>query len=66
MEMGKNKIRNRRDFDRGYAAAVANLISLHGPSTEARETFLQNFSSIEELKKIGVSDFDIEQIIKTI
>ncbi len=51
-------------FDRGYAAAVANLISLHGDSTEAQETFRQNFSGISEIKKLGVSEFDWEILSK--
>ena len=51
-------------FDRGYAAAVANLICLHGTSTEAYETFMQNFGSLEDAKKNGISHFDTEYLSK--
>ncbi len=52
------------EFNRGYSCAVANLINLHGVSTESMETFTQNFSSIDDVKKCGASDFDIEEISK--
>ena len=52
------------EFNRGYSCAVANLINLHGVSTESMETFKQNFSSIADVKKCGASDFDIEEISK--
>ena len=51
-------------FNRGYAAAVSNLINLHGVSTEAYETFRQNFYDLESVKKCGASDFDIKEIAK--
>lgn len=54
----------QKEFDKGYAAAVANLINLHGDMVSARETFLQNFDSIEDVKKAGVSEFDLEILSK--
>ena len=52
------------EFGRGYAAAVANLIALHGISTEARETFHQNFSCLGDIKKLKVSEFDMDILKK--
>ena len=54
----------QKEFDKGYAAAVANLINLHGDMVSARETFLQNFDSIKDIKKLGVSEFDLEILSK--
>ena len=58
------KQKSGKDFDRGYACAVANLINLHGISTEAVETFNQMFASFKSLKDIGLSEFDAEILKK--
>ena len=58
------KEQRNEGFDHGYLAAVANLINLHGVSTEASETFRQHFDDFESAKKCNISDFDINEISK--
>ena len=52
------------EFEKGYATAVANLISLHGASTEAEETFRQQFDGLEDLDKLELSGYDMYNLKK--
>lgn len=60
----KNEINHQ--FSKGYTCAVANLIQMYGDSSEAEELYNQNFLSLNELKKIGVEQRDIELLTPSI
>lgn len=55
-------------FNRGYTCACANLVRLSGDSngTHELELFSSNFHSIEDLKKMGVEQSDIDVLKRTI
>ena len=58
--MSKTISDNEKHFCQGYCCAIANLISLHGNSTEAEDTYMENFLSISKLKSRNVSSYDIK------
>lgn len=56
----QKELRNR--FTQGYICAVANLVNMHGESTEACELLACCFTSVKELKSCGVEPRDIETL----
>lgn len=50
----------QKDFSKGYACAVAQIIIQHGETTLAKDVFRGNFMTITEMRKIGVDKNDIE------
>ena len=58
-------MKRKKDFDCGYACALATLISSHGIDTPIREAFYSNFSSIADAKRRGVDEYDLEIFRRT-
>lgn len=57
-------IRDRKIYLRGYAAALADLIRMHGIESEARDAINGSGLTVEELKAAGVEDYDLDEIRK--
>jgi hypothetical protein len=51
---------SQKDFSKGYACAVAQIIIQHGQDGIAEDIFKCNFMSIKTMKAIGVEESDIE------
>ena len=62
----EEKTQYEKDFTKGYACAVANLVSMYGDSTEAWEVLRCNFISIEHLIECGVEQSDINTLMPVI
>lgn len=48
------------NFHRGYACACANMMRDYGESTMVEECLRANFLTVEEMRKAGVEEVDIE------
>jgi hypothetical protein len=51
-------------FDRGYLLAVANLIHLHGESTEVDDLFRQHEQTRYRIEQLGFDDYDRLPLLK--
>jgi len=54
-----------KGFSQGFAAACAITLKNHGCDTIVEDTFICNFMNVAEMKRRGVSEYDIE-ILKPI
>lgn len=51
------------DFTKGYLCAIANLIKMHGYTTEADDLFRGcGAYTANEMRKIGTEEYDIETL----
>lgn len=50
----------QKDFSKGYACAVAQIIDQHGEDSIAEDIFQCNFMSIKTMRSIGVDEYDIK------
>lgn len=53
----------KKAFTQGYICACAVMIQEHGNSTEVEDCLRGNYQSIEDLRRHGVDEFDIEVLI---
>lgn len=52
-------------FERGYLAAVSNLIPMHVDCTEAKDIFVQLGRTLDfVLDQPDLQDFDLENLVK--
>lgn len=53
-----------KDFERGYACAVATKIRMDGGNTAEKELLeCMGWTSVAKLKKAGIDEFDLEVLI---
>lgn len=50
----------QKDFSKGYACAVAQIIDQHKEDSIAEDIFLCNFMSIKTMRSISVDEYDIK------
>ena len=54
------------DFTKGYMCALANIIASHGRGTEIENAFRDNYTSLKEMREIGIEERDIELLMPVI
>jgi hypothetical protein len=63
--MSRAKTIKNDEFTQGFACACATMLHAHGESTMVRDCYICNFRTVEQLRRAGVDDYDI-QILKPI
>jgi hypothetical protein len=53
---------DKKEFNRGFAVAVAMIVRLHDELVLAKDVYKENFMTLAQLKKCGVEDYDIESL----
>lgn len=56
----------KHEFSKGYICASAQIVLQHGETTIAQDVLQCNFMTIDEMRKIGVEESDIEALTPVI
>ena len=54
------------EFYRGYYCACAVLIKQHGEGTEVEDLLKENYIPLDEMKRVGIDDHDIQMLMPVI